>query len=1081
MQKNQSQPISISNEFIVRLPHFSFDYLKEFLATLKHSGQSSEAEDAHFKSLFDNAVFCEAIYTATPNLYKEFEKWVKYGGLNDKKVKRLKTSLLKYLIRMSFRTTPFGLFAGGGIGQINEDYEGETQLKIPAKLFDRYTRLDMLFVCKLVENICQRSPFKEHLKYFNNSSIYELGERWRYVEQTKINKKEGKYVLSSVDQSYYLNDILEKTKTGCTLKDLIAAVADEDATEADIAEFVQDIVDAQLLCHELEANISGEHYWDRLLEFVQRVETIEGISPKDESSISQKIIDIQNAIYKLDENRENPIQAYLDLIEQVEGFDIEFDKDKLLQIDSVYRGEATISKEHVQAMKKALKFLNNLTVRSISKSMNEFVNAFQKRYEGQTIPLLEALDPESGIGYLQNVSTSSVPLVDNLALPNNQNSTSLSWNPVLYLLFEKLKKANKDGKTTIELTDKDLEKLEANHWNDLPTSFNLICQFVETEKGQPAQIMFKGIGNASAVRLHTRFTYVAQWKKLVKDIIKIEQEKQPEHLLAELVHLPASRVGNVLYHPNVCEYEIPFLSKSTLSESQQITLQDLYIKVEQGKARLWSKKLQKYILPKLCTAHNYKHNSLPVYHFLAELEIQGKQEGLGLNWGFLSRIHHFVPRVTYKNVILRNASWSFQRKDFEAICKTDDKNLKDVVTKWRTKYNIPSKIIFQEFDHVMYIDLEVEWSTKVFIQTIKSKPDIRFFEFLESSVKTNGVQYNAEYYLTVINNSNGHSNRRNLTLQNAVKKNENTNVEESVQRKFVIGDEWLYFKVYAGHKTLDAFLSEQMPVVLQNLKEQGLIKKWFFIRYNDPENHLRLRFLLTDKSNCGQVINIVNSSVKKMIEDGHIYKVMTDTYIRELERYGANTIHLAESLFGIDSQACVEHLPYLEASLQPEQDRWLLAMLRCAYLLDDFELDLTKKTQLLSQIAEGFKREFNADGTTKNQLGKMYRNYRSDIEKLLSGESLNEIWTQHIAIFQKQSKGQKTIANEILELTKEEKLQLQLSDLLSSYLHMSVNRMVPEFARKHELVIYDFLHQYYHSQLKRAEKKQKMIEKNENV
>src|ERR1041385_5875392 len=54
----------------------------------------------------------EAIYLASPTLYKELLKF-KSGRLTKAKdIKKLEASTFKYLIRSSTRSTPFGLFAG---------------------------------------------------------------------------------------------------------------------------------------------------------------------------------------------------------------------------------------------------------------------------------------------------------------------------------------------------------------------------------------------------------------------------------------------------------------------------------------------------------------------------------------------------------------------------------------------------------------------------------------------------------------------------------------------------------------------------------------------------------------------------------------------------------------------------------------------------------------------------------------------------------------------------------------------------------------------------------------------------------
>lgn len=75
-----------------------------------------------------------------------------------------------------------------------------------------------------------------------------------------------------------------------------------------------------------------------------------------------------------------------------------------------------------------------------------------------------------------------------------------------------------------------------------------------------------------------------------------------------------------------------------------------------------------------------------------------------------------------------------------------------------------------------------------------------------------------------------------------------------MQREFNIGSEWLYYKIYCGVKTSDMILLEHLKEKISDLKINDFIEKWFFIRYNDPEPHIRLRFLLTKNSNLNLII-----------------------------------------------------------------------------------------------------------------------------------------------------------------------------------------------------------------------------------
>jgi len=187
------------------------------------------------------------------------------------------------------------------------------------------------------------------------------------------------------------------------------------------------------------------------------------------------------------------------------------------------------------------------------------------------------------------------------------------------------------------------------------------------------------------------------------------------------------------------------------------------------------------------------------------------------------------------------------------------------------------------------------------------------------------------------------------------------------QRNFMPGSEWLYYKIYSGPKTSDMVLTDVLFPLITALKEQKLITKWFFIRYGDPEHHLRVRFLLEKKESLGVVINKVSKKLQPLLAEDIIYKVQLDTYSRELERYGNNTIELSESLFYWDSEKIVQFLDLIEGD-EGERLRWLFGLRSVDNLLVVFGCDLEQRLQLLERLKIGFGEEFHMARPLKKQL-----------------------------------------------------------------------------------------------------------------
>jgi len=80
-------------------------------------------------------------------------------------------------------------------------------------------------------------------------------------------------------------------------------------------------------------------------------------------------------------------------------------------------------------------------------------------------------------------------------------------------------------------------------------------------------------------------------------------------------------------------------------------------------------------------------------------------------------------------------------------------------------------------------------------------------------------------------------------------------MNNKVQRTFIAGDQWLYYKIYTGVKTADLILTKIIKPFADQLLAQGLIKKWFFIRYADPKHHIRIRLNIESSDYTGNIIN----------------------------------------------------------------------------------------------------------------------------------------------------------------------------------------------------------------------------------
>ncbi len=283
-----------------------------------------------------------------------------------------------------------------------------------------------------------------------------------------------------------------------------------------------------------------------------------------------------------------------------------------------------------------------------------------------------------------------------------------------------------------------------------------------------------------------------------------------------------------------------------------------------------------------------------------------------------------------------------------------------------------------------------------------------------------------------------------------------------VQRSFILGDNWLYYKIYTGTKTADAILLEVIQPIAASLIEENIIDQWFFIRYTDPKYHLRIRFHCKDASKIGIVISKLLPYFSDLTNQHLIWKIQTDTYQRELERYGENTMEISENLFFYDSLLIINALEIIGS--EDDELRWLFALRNIDNLLNNFTYTIDDKLFLLEHLKTGMGAEFGMNKDLNKQIDFKYRNFRYKIDEIITYQDHDTSeYSKIIDILEVFNNNVSPIVNTILNHKHSNSLQLDLNNLMSSYIHMSMVRLFKSKNRMHEMVIYDFLYRYYKS------------------
>ncbi|AZA85104.1 lantibiotic dehydratase [Chryseobacterium lactis] len=704
-------PYQFFDKFIVRTPLFSY---KKFEETFNQE----EISHDELTGICTHRVFQEAIYLASPYLYNEIKQWLSGKDLASKQDQKLKNTLLKYYSRMTTRCTPFGLFSDVGLGNF-EDNKIEQNHSLSEKIRD--TKLDMHFLVGLAYQFIKTEHIRNCLLFYPNNSIYRIGTKIRYIEY-QYDKGKRDYIISSAPISDELQKILDFSKEGRTIKQLSGVLVNEDIASEDAEEFINELIENQVLVSEMEPNVSGKDFLDILISVLNRI---------DADTESKRLLLIKEKLSGLDQNIGNDPFLYAEIEELIKAFTTEYEQKYIFQTDLYNKNEFSLSSDWKKELKKGIGFLNKITLSRKDSHFEKFKRVFSERFEGQELPLSYVLDTEVGIGYRQNLSADGIhPYLDDLDFSKQPQNLIIEINPVSKILNKKVQDALLENQNTIQLTDEDFIDF-AENWDLIPDTLSFMAEIVSENHSE--KLYLKGSSGSSAGNLLGRFcSEKTEISELTKRITVKEKELNPDHILAEVIHLPEARIGNIIRRPTLREYEIPYLAQSVVPKENQIPVEDLLISLKNNKIVLRSKRLNKEIKPCLTNAHNYFTNTLPVYHFLSDFHSQDHRSGLSFSWEGLDKIYNFLPRVEYKNSILSKARWKLSEKDISFLVSKgcEKKQFLNQITNWRIKRKIPVWIQWIEFDHTVTMNLENYDMAKLLIQTIQSKKTIVIEECL---------------------------------------------------------------------------------------------------------------------------------------------------------------------------------------------------------------------------------------------------------------------------------------------------------------------------------------------------------------
>lgn len=1025
---------------------------------------------SRLRDVIDRPEVSHALFVASPALRSGIAHWK--ANPDSKKGLQAERALVRYFTRMCARCTPFGIFSGCSIGHVRRDAtKAELTLK-PRRFYRTKTRLDYGYLFALTDLLGRDQGILRELRYRTNTSLHKCGKYWHYLEH----RPSGEGILGfqhlvKLESDVFLDAVvaIASVVEGASFSELVIGVTRTEGGNVSTAEaetYLMELIKNKLLVSSLVPLVTGDSPLDDIIAQLERLPS--GVD------VARRLHVIREDLAELDEaGIGGDIAKYESISASLPKVGGGVDLGKVYQVDMTKPGDhVELTPAVMNEVVKAAEILCRFTTNVEDEALTVFRNAFVERYERALIPLLDVLDEESGIGFGPRVVCESTAIRGLQFAEEPVSQTRGNLTPAYEFLFNRIASCICKGSSEVQL---DLSEIPQFQSGNIPLPASLCMNVELVAKSSQAlregdfQLLVNSTYGPDGVRSLTRFCHAEpKLKRPICEYLRSVQSLESDAILAEIVHLPEGRYGNVLQRPVLREYEVVFLGRSGAAQDRQIPVSDLLVTVEENQEIcLYSRMLGRRIVPRLTTAHGFSMPFLPpLYRFLGALQHQNGVKSPRFSWGPLSLLP-FLPRITVGRVVITVARWHLGEIEIKELRNHAGWERFDRAQSLRERRSLPRFIELEEFDNTLLVDLDNPLSVDAFVHVASRRGAAIVREVFPAydrlSVSSEEGRFWHELEIPLIRRSTEETTRRARRREAiAIPSNENAG-----DRVFAPGGEWLYCKLYGGQSALDAILTSDLRQLVERAAKDSLFDRWFFVRYADPCQHIRLRFHGNPESLTRELLPQISSTFQPLVKSGVVWKLQFDTYLRELERYGGlQGIVASEDIFRADSDAVLE----LISELDPSDDldvRWRIALLGVDTLLTDCGLDESSKLRILEKLRNNFQARFHFNSGERKELGDRFRAERPALEAIRAGSMKGKIWAVVSDVFRRRSVLVRKSISTIRDAQSSGKLSVEIGTLAKNYSHMHVNRLLNTAANQHEVIVYDFLFRLYDSDVAR--------------
>jgi lantibiotic biosynthesis protein len=517
-----------------------------------------------------------------------------------------------------------------------------------------------------------------------------------------------------------------------------------------------------------------------------------------------------------------------------------------------------------------------------SPAWQDYRARFLERYSmGAAVPLRDLTDPDTGLGF-----------------PVSYRGTVLK-RPVLATsrrdehLLALAQRAALDDQREIVLTEEDIKALSLGEPAQVPAHvelcFTVLAHSLKDLEGGRFTLSLAGLSMAAGTTTGRFLTMLEQPDQARMTAAYAALPTLTARASRGQVSSPPLRVRtrNVGRAPAV----VPdVLSVGEHNPGATLDLDDLGVVADSQRLYLVSLTTGRPIEPSVMNAVELSSATHPLVRFVCELHRSHTAVLVPFAWGAAERLP-FLPEVRVGRTILSAACWRLRARDLG-----DGDNWLFGLTDWRVRYGVPSTVYVGSDDQRLRLDLDVPAHQ----QLLRAELDRRATVVLHKAPPDSEFDWLGHAHEVTVPFASDQQPAPAPACRTVAVAGRNSG-------RLPGGSAWVYLKLYGNADRAAEVLTTHLPRLLIDWGAEGP-DSWF-VRYADPDSHLRLRMRLSSSDAFGDAAARVATWAAELRSEGLIQRVQWDTDDPETGRYGTGpTLEAAERLFAADSAAALAQL-----------------------------------------------------------------------------------------------------------------------------------------------------------------------------